>query len=185
MKYIYFLPFFILLYSCANQGNKNKTNTSFPDLKSYFQREIKWLDSVDPEIQKTVVEGEDPIDTKFDSVDWQEELGLFELLDLAAEGNHDKFEISIDSHQQLKTTHYIAKDTNQLIQMVSISENAGKTNLIEAMLKTRTFTLDRDTRLSYLPGRGYGVQISENYIWSKPKRREIFVEIATADFLRK
>jgi hypothetical protein len=175
----------VFICSCGNGTGKKTAKGQYPDLKNYFKSEASVLDSLDPAAHVTVVENDEPVDKKYDSMDWKKELSIFEILDLAAEGNRDKFLVSVDSNARLRITHYSAVDTAQEIQSVSITELDGKTDLVEAFLKKRSFVVDRDTRLSYQPGKGYGIQVRENYIWSKPGSKEIFVEIESGNFLRK
>jgi hypothetical protein len=180
-----FISLALAIFSCKNDQDKGGETGNFPDLKSYFQHEIKVLDSARPSATKTIVENDEPKDTKFDSLDWNKEFAPFQMLDLASEGNKDKFKVIVDSSLTLKTTYYQALDTMQQLQLVTITEKDGNMELIEGFLKTRTFTLDRDTRLSYQPGKGYGIQIWENYVWSQPKRKEVYVQIDSRNFLRR
>ncbi|MBS3913076.1 MAG: hypothetical protein KG003_01120 [Bacteroidetes bacterium] len=143
------------------------------------------LDSIKPVIHKTMVNNEDPMDVKMDSADWKEELSLFEMLDLRTAANEDKYTESVDSNGNLKIQRFSALDSNREIQSLSITYRNNEIELIEAFLKKRTFVVDRDTRMSYQPGKGYGIQLDENYIWSKPHTKEIFVELEPNGFLKK
>ncbi|MCC7298522.1 MAG: hypothetical protein IT244_09330, partial [Bacteroidia bacterium] len=67
----------------------------------------------------------------------------------------------------------------------NITRKNGRIELIEAKLKTRSFIVDRDTRLSYQPMKGYGIQMKENYLWSQARETEIFAEIDGSGFLKK
>lgn len=44
---------------------------------------------------------------------------------------------------------------------------------MEIKTRKRSVWVDRDQVLSYLPGKGYNVNIMENYVWSSPRITEI------------
>jgi hypothetical protein len=173
------------ILSCGKGPAKTADKGDFPNLPEFFTSEINALEAANPKVHRTVVRNEEPEDTQVDSVDWKEELSIFEMLDLSSPKENPRYSVSVDSSGNLKIATYSAFDSTRELQRVAITERNGKIELLEAFLKKRTFVVDRDTRLSYQPGKGYGIQIAENYIWSKPKTKEIFAEIEAMDFLKK
>lgn len=178
----------VIFLACNRQSaaiKSEKERQNYPDLKAYFNKEIQLLDSINPAMHKTITEGDEPVDSKPEKPDWKEELAIFETLYIADQTDSAKYEWDIDSSGDLKIMSWISRDTNTEVQRVAITYKKENIELIEAFLKKRSFVVDRDTRISYQPQKGYGIQMNENYIWSKPKRKEIFVELEPGTFLRK
>jgi|LakMenEpi03Aug12_release.lakeMendotaPanAssembly.Ray.scaffolds.fasta_scaffold44824_2 hypothetical protein len=176
MKKIAIICSVVFLFSCQLKTEINKSG--FFDFPAFFEKEAKQLDLNSPlMVRKTVSEGES-VNT-FDSAvrDWKKELQLFEIVNLNAVKNKNIYSVSVDSSKGLSIERYTTEDTTVELQEVSITRKNNRIELVEAFTKLRSFWVDREMRLSYQPYRGYGMLITEDYIWSKKSTREIYAEI--------
>lgn len=174
-KFLY-LFLCIFLVACT-YNNQEKINKKYFDITGFFTQEIARLNKMHPGMEKQIMKGDEPQTVETDSSGWEKELKPFFDLEINKPSLESNYTLEIDSNKSLKIENYYSKDTNQLVQKISITKNKEQIQLIEGELKKRSFIVDRDVRLSYLPGRGYGIVVKENYIWSKPSGYEIFVQI--------
>lgn len=182
MKQLFILGIVVLeLLACS--GAKKAPKSNMFDFPSYFKQEVAKLNAANPEVDKVVVEDNEPTEADTGAVDWKKELQFFNVLDFNKPGIAEKYEVYVDSNQSLSIVRYAAKDTSAFIREVSVTRKNDEIQLIEAFTQTKSWVVDRDTRLSYQPGKGYGLLIHENYIWSKPRVREIFAEIKSTEYL--
>jgi hypothetical protein len=176
MKKIAIICSVLFLVACQSKTEINKSG--FFDFPAYFEKEVKELNAKSPiMVSKTITEEENV--NSFDSAvrDWKKELQLFEIVNINAVKNKNIYSVSVDSSKGLSIERYTTDDTTVELQEVSITRKNDKIELIVAFTKLRSFWVDRDMRLSYQPGRGYGMLITEDYIWSKKSTLEIFAEM--------
>lgn len=183
-KIIFIFLLYGFLFSCGSKNNSN-LKSGFFDFPAFFTEEIKTLSKLNPGLRKTIAIDGEPNTVSSDTADWNTELKVFFNIDLNPIISKEKYTIDLDSSAPLSILHYTAKDTTSEIQEVNITRKNGRIELIEAKLKTRSFIVDRDTRLSYQPMKGYGIQMKENYLWSQARETEIFAEIDGSGFLKK
>lgn len=165
----------VILSSCGKgKGIPKSAYFNFPE---YFSKQVSKLNQWNPEIRKIIVTNEESIQIDTTGIDWQKELKIFEIIDLNLANITEKYDQFVDSNGNLAVVRYAAKDTTMELREVNVTRKNGEIQLIEAFAEKHTWVVDRSTRISYLPQKGYGVLVHDNYIWSKPKSTEIFVEI--------
>jgi hypothetical protein len=54
--------------------------------------------------------------------------------------------------------------------------------IIQVSTRERSWIVDRDKVLTYQPGRGYRIEVKEDYLWNSPTTTEIFVVFSKAEF---
>lgn len=174
-----FIPIvLVFLVSCSPGGNV-VTKTGLPDLSGFMEQQIHWLDSVQPGFHRVHAVNGTPDSQDPDSLDWDAELRVFKTLNLNKPGLGEKYHTNVDSTGAIKITTWYATDSAVEIRRLAVTEVNGKKELIEADLVNRGFVVDRNISLSFQPEKGYGIRVSENYIWSKPKTYEIFNQLET------
>lgn len=162
-----------LLPACSNNPGKVVLQSGMPDFKLFFQKEIKKLSADQPGLDKTISEGEDITSFTADSLDWSAELRPFTSLDMSSAAYQNAFDVITDSNERLTITRFTAKDSTLEIQEISITHRIKNLEMMEIKTRKRSVWVDRDQVLSYLPGKGYNVNIMENYVWSSPRITEI------------
>lgn len=173
----------LLLAACTS--DKVVKTADFFDFNGYFKEQIRLLDSLDPAFEKVISMNGEPQDEMSDSLNWNEELEIFLTLDLNKPSMKEKYRTETDSGGDIAIHKITAMDSAMYIQEISTTMVKGEIQLIEAILKKRSFIADRDVRLSYQPLKGYSLRISENYIWNKPQMREIYTQIQGPGHLMK
>lgn len=169
------LGFIVLVSSCGK--SKISPQTPYYNFPEYFGKQVSALNQLNPEIRKIIVTNDESIQIDTVGIDWKKELKIFEIIDLNLANITEKYDEFIDSNGSLAVVRYVVKDTTMELREVNVTRKNGQIQLIEAFAEKHTWVVDRSTRISYLPQKGYGVLVHDNYIWSKPKTTEIFVEI--------
>lgn len=173
----------VLFFSCGkNETKTNSVNGEYFDLKKFFEEEIKKLSASNPGIIKNFSEGEEVKTERLQIRDWAQELASFTELDMYSK-NNTGFKKAIDSSGSLMKVNFEASDSNQWIEFVSVSYNKNKIELIEINTQKKSWIVDRKVHYSYQPGRGYSISNYEDYIWSSPKRQDLFIQINNPDDL--
>lgn len=163
----------VVLLACNSNSGKVRLQYGLPDIKVYFQEEIKKLSADQPGLDKTISMGDEIAAFSEDSLDWATELLPFAALDMISASYSQAFNVTADSNERLSITRYSAKDTALEIQEISLTRRNYNLEMMEIKTRKRSMWVDRDQVLSYLPGKGYNIMITEDYIWSSPKRTEI------------
>jgi hypothetical protein len=63
------------------------------------------------------------------------------------------------------------------IQEISITRRNRNVEMMEIKTRKRSIWVNRVQVLSYLPGKGYNISITEDYIWSSPRITEIMATL--------
>lgn len=168
---IFVLP--LVMWACNSNPDKFSLQAGMPDIKAYFQEQIKKLSADQPGLDKTIAQADDIAAFSEDSLNWASELLPFTSLDMTSASYAQAFNVSADSNDRLSITRFTAKDTALEIQEISLTRRNQNLEMMEIKTRKRSMWVDRDQVLSYLPGKGYNIQITEDYIWSSPKRTEI------------
>ncbi|MEY4002132.1 MAG: hypothetical protein RIT07_174 [Bacteroidota bacterium] len=158
---------------CGKNAEKAVLQKGMPDLKAFFQNEVNKLTTMQPGLEKTIAVGEEVASFSADSLDWATELQPFMALDMSSAVYQNAFTANTDSNELLSISRYAAKDTTLEIQEISITRRNKNLEMMEIKTRKRSVWVNRDQVLSYLPGKGYNIMITEDYIWSSPKRTEI------------
>jgi hypothetical protein len=158
---------------CSKNAEKAVLQKGMPDLKAFFHDEVNKLTTMQPGLEKTIAAGEEVASFSADSLDWATELQPFTALDMSSAVYQNAFTENTDSNERLIITRYAAKDTTLEIQEISITRRNKNLEMMEIKTRKRSVWVDRDQVLSYLPGKGYNISITENYIWSSPVTTQI------------
>lgn len=189
---IYWVWIFLLISACGNQQITQRKKTYF-DVSGYFNEQVKELQKLNPEARKNIsTTGMMPEKPELDTVDvgtekvtsidmqqadWAKEIKPFFDLEINKPAWEGKYTEDKDSSGTLQITTYYAKDSSMEIQQLSVTRNRGVITLITGFINKKSFIVDRTMRLSYMPGKGYGMMVQEDFVWSSPKAWEVFVEI--------
>jgi hypothetical protein len=150
-----------------------KKNRYF-DLPAYFKAEVDNNVKSHFVLEKTIESGDDIHSDTLQNPDWKSELHRFLEVDLNKQGG---FELTLDSSGPLAITRYSAIDSTLEVQELDITRRNGVIELLVIETRVNSFLLNRSERLSYQPGKGFGLRITEDYIWSRPSYYEIFAQI--------
>lgn len=173
----------LLVIACGEKNNATLPNNGeYFDLKKFFATEIKNLSAAQPGIIRNFSEGEEVKTEQLKVKDWAQELAAFTELDMYNKNNKG-FKKAIDSSGTLMKVNFAATDTTQWIEYVSVNYNNNKIELIEINTRKQSWIVDRRVHYSYQPGRGYSISNYEDYIWSSPKRQDMFVQIKNPEDL--
>lgn len=181
MRYL-ILPIICLLAACSNKPEKVVLQSGMPDLKTFFEGQIRQLTAEQPGLEKTIGMGDDVASFSADSLDWASELQPFTALDMSSAAYQNAFDVNTDSNERLSITRFSAKDTTLEIQEISITRRNSNVEMMEIKTRKRSVWVDRDQVLSYLPGKGYNVSIMEDYIWSSPRTTDILATLKRQQF---
>ncbi len=176
MRYL-FLAAICLLSACSNNPGKVVLQSGMPDLKTFFEGQIRMLTAEQPGLDKTISQGDDISSFTADSLDWASELQPFTALDMSSAAYQNAFDMNTDSNERLSITRFTAKDTTLEIQEISITRRNRNVEMMEIKTRKRSIWVNRDQVLSYLPGKGYNISITEDYIWSSPRITEIMATL--------
>ncbi len=173
---IIFVFCFALILGC-NRSSTISGNAKYFSVSSFFKSEIGKLKLNNSRVEKTITKDGNPMVSLSDSVKWEDELKPFFDLEINKPDLEKKYELTIDSGKNIKISTYFTSDTNLAIQRIAITEANGRVQLFEADYRKRSWIVDRDIRYSYMPGKGFGMVVKENYIWSNPNGYEIYAQI--------
>jgi hypothetical protein len=185
MRILFLALIAIGVFSCK----KTKTTScTLPEevvaMNDFVNKEIEKYKKTNTGITRHTTIGEEVTTLKMDTVDWGSELQVFKEIADNASCFCNGMSSSSDSLNRLVIKEWTTTDSLCGLQRFKMVSKNGKTELIEALTRTRSWTVDRDVLLSYQPDKGYRVMIYENNLWSKPSRKEIFAAFDNPDFLR-
>lgn len=183
MKYLWVIAAITLFGSCGNKQAAPSSKKIYFDVNGMLDSQISILTAGKTGVEKVVDRESEPEQQDQDSVKWKEELDIFRMLDLNKVGLEGKYDATSAKNGDLEISSWEAKDTNMEVQHLSVNLKKGKLQVLEGVIKIRSFMVDRDIRLNFMPGKGYGLKVSENYLWKKPSEYEIFATIKNPDLL--
>ncbi len=173
----------LLFCACAKNTPKTAGEKAF-DLPGYLDREIKSLGAVPRFVEKTVREDEEISESLDTITDWEKELEIFRNLDLNMERS-GKFSLNVDSNENLAIHTWYNRDSTAELQELMITRRNGQLQLLQIRTQNPGWLRDRHTVLSYQPGKGYGLRMSEKYIWGAPHTTEIYAQIIDPEQLHR
>lgn len=182
MRKLWLLALLIAAACSSEKESRVALPEGFTDVQQYFTAEAKRLDRIQPGLQKTIQMGEDVNSTEADSVSWSAEFEPFLQVDPAMARYRNAFEKSQDSGNGISILRFFAKDTLCDIQEVTTTHKKGRLELLEIRTRERSWAVDRERWMSYQPGRGYRIVVTEDYIWSGKRSTEIFATFRNAEF---
>jgi hypothetical protein len=172
-----FAVIFILAFVGCDSDKTPSNKLIYFDLPAFVSKEIASYQSRGFGLRKNINKDDKISTIELDTVQWKEELAPYLAININSNSLENKYNISIDSNKNLSITKYTALDTNLEISEIAVTKVNQNIQLIEAKTRKRSFVVDRDIHFSFMPGKGYGMLVNENYIWSSPKKYEIFAEI--------
>lgn len=147
---------FMVLVSCQNA---TVNPTAFFDTKHFFEHEITILTEQKTGIEKHLVYGENKDSlTIFDTVNWEKELQVFTVLDLAKPSNRNAFKVDSSSSNYQTQINYTSTDKKQTLKTVKIVRD-GQHNIkvIEAVLAKTNSLYQSFTYLRYVTDSGFSM----------------------------
>ncbi len=181
-RYLAVATLFALL-SCKPE-QKGQTGPWF-SVPSFINAEKARLKIAHPRVNKTLVWGEELRSAESDSVDWDQELALWDRMDL----NRAEWASTFDTSCKRtldggRFVLYETRDEKPALRSVSLLYNAsGELLVLEADWEEHALWMHRSYRLSYLPAKGYSVKGWQQGLWEDRKEFEIFSDIQNKSFL--
>ncbi len=174
----------IMVFAACSHGaeTKIKPQEGLMDLTDWFIAEAKRLNALQPGIVKNIQRGEKLETIEADSLNWNDEFAPFLALNNATAKYSNQFEKKVDTSGPLEMITYTCKDTTLEIQQVFTTRAGGRLEIIQVTTRERSWIVDRDKVLTYQPGRGYRIEVKEDYLWNSPTTTEIFVVFSKAEF---
>lgn len=173
----------LLFCACAKKESGSNREKAF-DLPGYLDKEIKTLNAAPRSVEKTVREDEELSESLDTITDWEKELEIFRNLDLNQERS-GKFSLNVDSNENLAIHTWNNLDSTAELQELMITRRNGQLQLLQIRTQNPGWLRDRHTVLSYQPGKGYGLRMSEKYIWGAPHMTEIYAQIIDPEQLHR
>lgn len=176
-KYTGIVPILIasILFSCSGSRTEEcKQPAEWNFFKSLVEKEILSNKEKSMGVNRNIAEGEKVVNQVLDTVNWQEELKLFSEMFEQTSCFCQGMNVSGDSSSGLVIKEWTTTDTLCALQKVKLVTKNNKTELLEVTRRHRSWVVNRDVRLALQPGRGYSILLDEDYLWSKPGRKEIF-----------
>lgn len=143
-------------------------------LRTIVVQEIKTNTTNYQGVNRNIAEGEKVVNETRDTVNWQDELKLFSEMFDQASCFCTGMKMSADSSNGLVIREWTTTDSLCNLQKVKVVLKNKRIELLEVSRRHRSWVVNRDTRLALQPGKGYSILLEEDYLWSKPGRKEIF-----------
>jgi len=181
-RLLQYLPAALLLLTavaCLPEGQESKATEASPfyDLERFFEEEVDRLQRLQPAVNKTVsLDGQSQFQ-QFDSLNYNDELSVFQNSDINRAAWWDKYAIdSTFAGEQLSGIRYSAKSEELKIRSVDIGFDKGNVARVAIESRTDSPTATMDRKLRYEAATGYRIETRQNVTFSKP--REMIVEVS-------
>ena len=173
-KYLFFLFLLIAFLACTPTADKNP---AYFDLKGYFNDQIALLDSLKPEVNKSVDSDSIQETKKLSDIQWKDELQPFLECDLNKPAWKGKFFIDTLEGEDNGSYAlvYSAKDSTFQMQNVLIDFNS-KGNIDHVRMKsfTKNKLYSSMQTLNYSPHQSYSMETEQDVFLSGKKTTGIF-----------
>ncbi len=145
--------------SCRDNVVVDKNQTSFFDLKGYFETEITKLANV-RNVKKATIINDNREEKVFDTLDFDVELAAFVDSDINKVAWMDKYVVDTvyDLSGTLRKLHYLSLDEKLRTQQLMISFNQTDVDTIEIFNNTSSNIAKLQQHLRYIPSRGYSIE---------------------------
>ncbi len=152
----------LLLAAC---GSIPASEVVEPFWKKIITDDIQILQSQKWSIDKNI-SNQNTVENQFISApNWLQELKpIFDI-----EDKSNQYTQTTDSNGLIKIAYYYPMNKKSNIKQISVNTLAGKTQVLEIQTTTNNWLVRRQTTYSYMPQKGYSIQISEKYPWSSTK----------------
>jgi hypothetical protein len=160
----------------GHQEPEGSAASPFYDLESFFSSEAERLQREQPPVDKTVqLDGRSEFQ-QLDSLDYRDEMSVFQNSDINRAAWWDKYAIdSTFSNDRLSRIRYTAREADLKIRSVSIQFENGKVSRVDIESETDSPTAAMNRKLRYEPESGYRIETRQNVTFSRP--REMIVEV--------
>jgi hypothetical protein len=173
----------MLFCACAKNDRRINTTKAF-DLPGYLDSEILALGARPRIVEKTLREDEALRESVDTVLDWEKELEIFRGYDLNS-ARSGEFRLNTDSSMDLSIETWYNTDSTAELQELMITRRRGHIELLQLRTRNTGRIRDRHSVLSYQPRKGYGLRMSEKYIWGEPHVTEIFAQIIDPETLHR
>ena len=176
-----FLCFLALLYLCSVnkitlllltlfilscQGKKQESKENLPFWKQIILDDIDSLNKQSIWIDHNTQIGETVENSLIKTQDWNDLLSPFLNIE------HKKntiFTETTDSSGDISIQSFVNKDTNAVVQTISLMKNKGHPNVLEIKTNEKSSLSKRECTYSYQPQKAFGIIVNEKYLWTEPK----------------
>ncbi len=175
----------LVLVSCQSaEERKTPFNDQWSTYTQAVFREVESLNAGQPGFVKTVVNGEHIHTEEIDSCDYAQEYAVFLHHDIAlAEKRFGTYRQTLDTSAGISLLRFECSDTAADLRQFEVLTRQGKVQLMEWVVQTHSFLLDRTMKLSVQPGKGFRIWVRENSLWASPQEYEIFSELHNPEHL--
>ncbi len=177
----HYLPLVLLWLTATaclpgNQESQGPDGSPFYDLETFFSGEVERLQREQPAVDKTVtLDGQSEFQ-QLDSLDYRDELSVFQNSDINRAAWWDKYAIdSTFSRDRLSSIQYTAREADLKIRSVSIQFENEKVSRIDIESRTDSPTATMDRKMHYEPQSGYRIETRQNVTFSKPRKMTVEV----------
>ena len=163
MKKIFWILFLlstgIFHTDCAEDTGMVKKQLSFFDLKGYFNDQKTSLSAIRKVKKTTFIDGKQ-IEKELDSIDFDQELIVFEQSDINKVAWMDKYLVDsiYDKNGMLNQVIYKATDDNLRTQQMQISFNQNGVDTVSIYNNSSSKVVKLEQRLQYIPSYGYSIE---------------------------
>jgi hypothetical protein len=160
---ILFLLIMTLFFSnCVEKDLVVKKQSSFFNLKEYFENQLASLSEVKRISKTTMIDG-NRIEKELDSINFKQELKVFEESDINKIAWIDKYQIDsiYDEKSNLKKIIYKANDQKLRTQKLLISFLQNEVDTIEIFNDASGNIAKLKQHLRYIPSYGYSIESTQ------------------------
>jgi len=176
----YFLLLLILLVACqpvSEEVKENPTPEVFFDLKGYIHQEIKRLEQLQPEVNKTVSINGTTETKQFSGLNYNRELDIFIQSDINRRDWFDKYRVdSTFSNNQLAAIQYVAEAEGLRTRQMTVHFQNGNVTQINIQNGAKNMAAGSEQQLTYQPESGYHIESLQHTVLSKDKLFRIDVQ---------
>lgn len=149
----------IALCGCVKETAIRKKQLSFFDLKGYFKTQKGQLFEIEKFKKTTLIDGK-LIEKELDSIDFDQELIVFEESDINKIAWIDKYVVDsiYDINGQLSKLIYKAADDKLRTRQLLISFNQNTVDTIRIFNNSTGAVAKMEQRLLYIPSFGYSIE---------------------------
>jgi hypothetical protein len=150
----YALLFLTIASACSNPEKTAVKDNNYFQLKSYFLKEAERLQSLNPEIQKTVVVNGSRETRRLKIASWEKELSSF----IDADINKRAWNGAFQKQANDSTETYTSNNEKVPIKSVTIRKKNDKIAGIVILVTNKNYLYTSSDTLYYYPGNQYGVK---------------------------
>ena len=156
------------LSNCVEETAIIKKESSFFDLKNYFETQQAILSKLKRVIKIATIDGKH-VEKELDSLDFNEELKVFEASDINKVAWMDKYQVDsiFDENGMLDQIVYKATDEKLRTQQLSVSFDQNEVDTIEIFNNSSSGVAKLQQHLLYIPNSGYRIESTQKTTFSE------------------